>query len=237
MNISRYYWKVLHWLGYYDRRRKSWVEDADRQAKIDQQVVECEVDRKLSVHYGKEDARKEEAALMPYINIDGQSRVLDLGCGDGRWGKILAGRCGVYIGVDLSGKLLEKARQKVPEANATFVHMPAQQYCVDESFDLIMVIGLLTYLNDEDIVTLSENCRKMLAKGGRLIVRNVSLGENPCCRRVYNWRPNFVLRMLGEPGYQLIRRNREEELSFFKNFRLVDDQPIPGTGYRFYIFE
>jgi 2-polyprenyl-3-methyl-5-hydroxy-6-metoxy-1,4-benzoquinol methylase len=237
MGLGRLYYRMLHWLGYYDRRGKKWAEDADRRVKIDHRAVELEVDRKLSLHFSRDDARKEESALMPFIDIDGRSRVLDLGCGDGRWGKILAGRCREYIGVDFSKKLLERARLNVPEANAGFVHMPAQEYCVDEPFDLILVIGLLTYLNDEDIVALSGNCRKMLAGGGRLIVRNVSLGKSTCCRQVYNYRPGALLRWLGEPGYQVIRRNREEELSFFKDFRLVHDQPIAGTGYRFYVFE
>jgi 2-polyprenyl-3-methyl-5-hydroxy-6-metoxy-1,4-benzoquinol methylase len=237
MIVGRFYYKLLHWLGYYDRRGKKWVEDADRRVRIDSRALELEADRKMSLHFTEEDARKEEAALLPFINVDGRSRVLDLGCGDGRWGKILAGRCLAYTGVDFSRKLLEKARRNISEVNASFIRMPAQDYIVDESFDLIMVIGLLTYLNDEDIVALSGHCRKMLSDGGRLIVRNVSLGDGPVRRRVYNYRPGAVLKWLGEPGYQVIRRNREEELSFFKDFRLVHDQPIAGTGYRFYIFE
>lgn len=115
--------------------------------------------------------------------------------------------------------------------------MPAQDYCVDEQYDLILVVGLMTYMNDKDVVKLSANCRKMLSSRGRLILRNVSLRDNRCRRMVYDRKPSFLKRLLGAPCYQLIRRNREEELSFFSNFSLIHEGQIEGTGYNFYIFE
>jgi ubiquinone/menaquinone biosynthesis C-methylase UbiE len=238
MGLSKIYWKAVHGLGYFDRHNKgAWQPDTEHRVKIDYKTIVNESDRKQCLHFGKDDAAKEEAALSPFINIGPSSRVLDLGCGDGRWGVILAPRCKEYVGVDFSKKLLEKARRNVPDASAGFICCPAQEYFTDEHFELILIIGLLTYLNDEDIIEMVSHCRKMLGKGGRLFVRNVSLGDNSCRRQVYDYRPGALLGWLGDPGYQVIRRNREEELAFFKDFRLVHDQPIAGTAYRFYIFE
>lgn len=238
MNLWKLYWKTLHLLGYYDRRKKDvWVDDTEHKLKINPRTIVLEADRNQSLHFNKDAALKEEAALLPFINIDLHSRVLDLGCGDGRWAKKLAGSCKEFVGVDFSGKFIDKAHRNVADANARFICLPAQEYYVDEKYDLILVIGLLTYLNDEDIIKLSNNCRRMLGSNGRLIVRNVSLRNNSCRRQVYNYRPNILLRLLGDPGYQVIRRNQEEELSFFSNFKLLHEGKIEGTGYTFYIFE
>jgi hypothetical protein len=54
---------------------------------------------------------------------------------------------------------------------------------------------------------------------------------------VYNYRPNFIKRLIGKPGYQLIRRSIKEELKLFKKFELLHMQQIEGTGYTFYVFK
>ena len=146
------------------------------------------------------------------------------------------GGCKEYVGIDFSSKLLEKARRDMPEESTCFMCLPAQYYCEDDKYDLILVIGLMSYLDDEDIARMAGNCRKMLAVGGRLIVRNITLTDNSCSRKVYDYQPNALLRLLGETGYQVIRRSREVELSFFGDFHLIHEQQIKDTGYTLYVF-
>ena len=219
------------------KRKELWRADEAHRFKINPKKLLYYFDKTQSLNFPEEKARVEEEALLPFININLRSRVLDLGCGNGRWAKILADKCLEYVGVDVSKKFLESAQQSIANPNAKFICMPAQDYCVDEQYDLILVIGLMTYLNDEDIVKLSINCRKMLSSNGRLILRNVSLRDNPCRRMVYDRKPSILYRLMGVPCYQVIRRNREEELSFFRDFRLIHEQQIENTGYTFYVFE
>lgn len=219
------------------KREKLWRADEAHRFRLNPKNLVRYFDKTQSLQFNEETARIEEETLLPFVNINSHSRVLDLGCGNGRWARVLADRCQEYIGVDVSKKFLESARRSIANANAQFIYMPAQNYCVTEQYDLILAIGLMTYLNDEDIVKLSANCRQMLSNGGRLIVRNVSLGENPSRRMVYDYKPGILRRLLGAFPYQVIRRNREEELSFFRDFRLIHEQQIAGTGYTFYIFE
>ena len=159
------------------KRKNPWRADETHRFRINPEKLIYYFDKTQSLNFSEEKAHIEEEALLPFININLHSRVLDLGCGNGRWGKILAGRCYEYVGVDVSKKFLESAQRNIASPNARFVCLPAQEYCVDEQYDLILVIGLMTYLNDEDIVKLSANCRKMLGNGGRLILRNVSLRD------------------------------------------------------------
>ena len=224
--------------GIYRKRENLWRTDQNREFKIKPESVKSYFDKTQSLVFGEDSARKEEEALLPFININSDSKVLDLGCGNGRWAEILVDKCKQYVGVDFSNKFVQNAREKYKEYKTVkFICLPAQDYLVDEQYDLILVIGLITYMNDEEIIKLSANCKKMLNNGGRLILRNVTLCDNHCNRKVYNYKPNIINKWMGKTAYQVIRRSREEELSVFKNFRLLHEQQIKGTGYTFYVFE
>jgi hypothetical protein len=82
---------------------------------------------------------------------------------------------------------------------------------------------------------MARNCKRMLAEGGNVILRSVTIKDNRR-RMVYDRKPNFIKRILGEVRYQIIRRNMNEELKLFSMFKLVHHQDITGTGYTFYIF-
>ena len=67
MNLWNLYWQLVNLLGYYDRRKKkkgAWVVDEEHKLKIDPQTIVLEADRKRSLHFGREAARKEEAAIL-----------------------------------------------------------------------------------------------------------------------------------------------------------------------------
>ena len=44
-----------------------------------------------------------------------KKRILEVGCGVGRWGKFMIGKGACYTGVDISPKMIEIARKNVPE--------------------------------------------------------------------------------------------------------------------------
>lgn len=95
--------------------------------------------------------------IVPELRLGPNSRVLDLGCGMGRWAKIMEGSYGTYCGVDFSGKLLEGARKVCADIPAEF-HFH-EQSVVDaveagsESlggvFDAVILNGVTMYINDD----------------------------------------------------------------------------------------
>jgi len=160
---------------------------------------------------------------------------LDLGCGNGRWGEILIPRCKEYVGVDLSKNFIEKAQKQYKKKNARFICNLASEFIDKSKYDLILIIGLTTYMNDEDIEKMSYNCREMLSRGGMLVVRSVTIKDAGSKRMVFHRKTGFFSRMVGRREYQIIRRTPEEEMRLFKEFSLEDQEDIPGTGYLLYI--
>jgi SAM-dependent methyltransferase len=119
--------------------------------------------------------RAEKALLVDKIIPRRGLRILDLGCGNGRWaGELLKSGC-IYHGVDGSAGLIAQARAKYAgEKNASFDVVCAERISADvvgAGFERILVFGLLVYLNDEDVVRLAANLSDIAAEHCRLLLR------------------------------------------------------------------
>lgn len=91
--------------------------------------------------------------------------VLDLGCGTGLMGVELEGRTAQMVGVDLSAKMLEKARERNLYARlvqADLVEMMHKE--PDCSFDLVVAADVFVYVGKLD--ALFEQTRRLLRPGG-----------------------------------------------------------------------
>ena len=213
-----------------------WRADKRYKYKISTKDVEQWFNKKQSLVFSEEDAKFEERAIKPFIKSLSSVRVLDLGCGNGRWCEYLIPKCEIYIGVDISENFISSAKNRFNEQIATFICIPANQYKSSIKFDLILIIGLMTYMNDDEIIEMVNNCKKMLADDGRIIIRNVRLNKN-INRMVYDDKWNLLKKLLRKPRYQIIRRNEKTDLDFFKEFDLVHKEDIKGTGSVFYVFK
>jgi ubiquinone/menaquinone biosynthesis C-methylase UbiE len=100
-------------------------------------------------------------------------RVLDCGCGEGRFCRILSDRGAAYVlGLDLCEPMIEAARE-LRSASDDYRVADAQDlgFLEDESFDLAV-----SYLNQCDLPDIDANNGEMfrvLKPGGRFIVANV----------------------------------------------------------------
>ena len=214
-----------------------WYEDTDYSFQINDKVITSYFNKTQSLVFTEDGAQKEEEAILPCLDLEKEPRVLDLGAGNGRWAKILIPRCKKYVGVDIAIKFVENARRKYTDERVQFLCMAAQDYLAEEKYDLILAIGLTTYMNEEDIRQMAGNCKKMLSENGALVVRSVTLKENETKRKVYNRKANLAMRLLRKPSYQIIRRTDDEEISLFSIFTLESQTNIARTEYTFYIFK
>ena len=106
-----------------------------------------------------------EAALE---NVSEARRVLDVGTGTGRVAQLVAERFpeADVVGVDLAPKMIEVAREKVPQAR--FEVADAQRLPFDDgAFDLVTLANVIPFFDELERVT---------APGGR-VVFSFSIGD------------------------------------------------------------
>ncbi len=93
---------------------------------------------------------------------------LEIGCGPGTWTPLLAEKAGEVTALDLSEKMLERAREAVREPNVTFVQGDAASFVTDRAFDRVMSVRVLEYVPEwRSIVRRLED---LVAPGGRAVI-------------------------------------------------------------------
>lgn len=99
-----------------------------------------------------------------------RERVLDLGCGNGRYHDFLKEKQVEYTGLDNSEKLIELAKERHPGLDFQIgdaLEMPFPDNC----FDKVFSIAVLHHFPSEEIRTRSLNeAKRVLKKGGLLIL-------------------------------------------------------------------
>ncbi len=107
-------------------------------------------------------------------------RVLDVGCGNGRFARFLLERFGgsfTYVGVDQSARGLEEARRRLgSRANVVLLEhdfvtsaAPLPSPLTDETFDLIVLFGVIHHVpGQRRRRKLVEHLSRNLARGGFL---------------------------------------------------------------------
>jgi len=128
-----------------------------------------------------------ESCLLEFVG-DRPSRVLDVGCGTGKWAALLASSGHDVSGIEPSMEMLCRARARVKadlrQGKGEALPWP------DGSFDRVIYINVLHHLTDP-LRALSESFR-VLRAGGRLL----STGLDPHWRRgqwyVYEYFPEAL---------------------------------------------
>ncbi len=97
-------------------------------------------------------------------------RVLDLGCGNGRFYQVMKDKNIDYIGVDISEKLIEIAKKRFPKAKfqvADALNLPFP----DNYFDKVFSIAVLHHIPSKEFRLQSlKEARRVLKPGGLLIL-------------------------------------------------------------------
>lgn len=112
------------------------------------------------------------------------SRILDLGCGYGRIMKYMYEK-GFYQldGIDISEKLIERAKEYFPHAN--YFKSTIDVYQPKDKHDAVLICGVLEYFTDEaDRSRLIDKLNEILKKYGYVYVQTFLLDDS-------NW-SNYV---------------------------------------------
>ncbi|MBE6491269.1 MAG: class I SAM-dependent methyltransferase [Methanobrevibacter sp.] len=121
---------------------------------------DLESDLSIVLFQDKENSaqRHEEEKKLFYNKIDTSGKkVLEIGCGIGRWAEALHDKCESYLGLDFSEELIAIAKKTYENYDdCYFQEMSATDIKVDElliepPFDIVIFSGFLMYINDDDL--------------------------------------------------------------------------------------
>jgi cyclopropane fatty-acyl-phospholipid synthase-like methyltransferase len=120
--------------------------------------------------------RCEKEFVLPLLSLQRDTRVLDVGCGLGRWAVAIAPLVASYTGIDFSDGLLVQGRAicaQIPGAEkAVFERCDARDVGrLDGPFDRIVLAGILQYLNDDDARRCLDGVASLAAPDAVVYVR------------------------------------------------------------------
>lgn len=123
-------------------------------------------------------------------------RILDLGCGNGRFLTFIKKQWSInnYLGIDSSNELLSFAKESYREdASAQFIthdiFKNPELSEISDNYDLIVLLGVMHHVPSEDLrVDLLKNAAEKLEKGGYLVATFWDfLSEKKLSKKVVDW--------------------------------------------------
>lgn len=119
----------------------------------------------------------EKEKLLPMLRLSGSERILDIGCGTGRWAYDLLPLCSWYHGIDACEGLIEYSKNKFKSiAHGRFSTGEADSFSLTTlnealPFDRVLCAGVLIYLNDEDVIKALKCMKNVLSAEGYILFR------------------------------------------------------------------
>ena len=185
--------------------------------------------------------RAEKKKILPYLSVKPESRILDIGCGVGRWGDELVltlGDSGKYVGVDYSRNLVEIAKRSADEDNTNDrrqyflgsfqqIVKVLEENNVPYPFDIIIVNGVMVYINDADIKACLENITS-LVKENSIIYLKESVGVK--CRYTLKDVYSEELTSNYNAIYRSVSEYRDLFDEYFKGYSLISEGETFSEG-------
>ncbi len=112
-----------------------------------------------------------DAPMLARIEGQGFRRALDVGCGEGRFCRLIAPHVGTTTGIDPSPSLIDEAKRRDARGDYRVGYAEALDFA-NHSFDL--VISYLSLIDIDDIAVAIAEMARVLAPGGTLLIANLN---------------------------------------------------------------
>jgi 2-polyprenyl-6-hydroxyphenyl methylase/3-demethylubiquinone-9 3-methyltransferase len=117
-------------------------------------------------------------------------RILDLGCGKGRFARVLEAEGASVVGIDLSAAMLAAASD-LDRVRATARRLPFRS----REFDAVLAIEVFEHLDPRHRQSVLEEARRVLRPGGAMAIVDKNLASL-CARRP--WLPSVAVKRIDE---------------------------------------
>lgn len=161
--------------------------------------------------------------LERFVELLREGRILDVGCGPGPDAKFFSGRGFEVVGIDLSGRFLEIAREVEPRATFLKMDMRALGFAA-HSFDGLWACGSLIHVPKAEVLATLRGFRRILKPGGLLFLsvkegkREVwAMSEGEHRFVVYYYQVGELRRLVEEAGFEIVSIDREKKHTIFIN--------------------
>jgi len=99
---------------------------------------------------------EQRLALLPWLDVKPGTRVLDVGCGVGRWSRLLAAKGAQVTGVDLSPTMIAQAQQRAAAVGLAdrcqFRVQDLSSLESDGQFDVVLGVTVLQHILDPELL-------------------------------------------------------------------------------------
>jgi len=165
----------------------------------------------MPAFYNKAIHHSQHRALEPWLRLSRGTRVLDVGCGIGRWSRRLAARGAEVTGIDFSPTMIAEAgRLAALQGVAQRCRFSVQDLAALDAagrFDVVLSVTVLQHILDPRALRAAvQRMAAHLAHGGTLIVLEAapSRAVSSCDSAVFRARPRTTyLRLFADCGLQL----------------------------------
>jgi SAM-dependent methyltransferase len=118
-----------------------------------------------------------DAAMLARVGLRKFRSALDVGCGEGRFCRLLQQRGIDTIGVDPTAALIEEARRRDSAGRYVLGRAEALEFA-DHSFDL--VVSYLSLIDTQDFRSAIREMARVLEPGGTLLIANLTSFTTAC---------------------------------------------------------
>lgn len=183
--------------------------------------------------------RKECSILEEALSGLKSLRILDIGCGIGRWVENLGDKIETYTGIDFTAEYVRIANEKYADKkDVNFYEMSVcnmSEEVLSKDYNLVICTGVLTYINDNELPKIFEKIRE-LSPEYVYIQESISLMDGRLTL------DKFESKEL-KSNYSAIYRTQAEYEQYFKDFDIIKtdlllDDEIGGrkeTNARYWI--
>lgn len=161
----------------------------------------------------KFDFKLTKSMLLKFLKPNRKDKILEIGCGPGKWTMLVSRKCGKLTAIDVSSKMIMEARQYCTGKNVHFIHGDINELQLEGKFDKIFAVRSIEYVKDKD--RLLKKLQRLLKQDGTLLIITKS---SPCLWGITNSVKNF--------WQSKISFRRLKELCEKNGFKKVTFKPV-----------